>query len=231
MKKSTYFVGMAIMVVLYLLVLPYIWEIVSIIFLKKGVSVISQLTMFKWTAVGAIAYTIFHKFVKKNITFAETFSHEATHTFFAFLFGRKVKSFQAGEGSGSIVHSGTSTYSLVPIALAPYCFPLVTWLLLPWRYYIVGSGVWVFDIVIGVSLAFHVICFCSQIGNYQTDINQYPLHFSYLYIVLAWIINASIICVAFFPNMNDGKHYGLISSIWRFITTMWENAAVILQLL
>lgn len=224
MKKSTYFVGMALMVVLYLLIVPYLWEIINILFFRKGVSIITQLSMYKWMAVGAIAYAVLHKFVKRNIDFAETFSHEATHTFFAFLFGRKVKSFQAGEGSGAIVHSGTSTYSLVPIALAPYCFPLVTWLLLPWRYYIVGSGVWAFDIVIGISLAFHVICFCTQIGNHQTDINQYPLHFSYLYIVLAWIINICIISVAFFPNMNDSHHHGLFSSVWRLLTTMWGNA-------
>lgn len=231
MKKSTYFVGMAIMVVLYFLVLPYLWEIIHILFLKKGVGIISQLTMYKWVAVGAIGYTMLHKFVRKNIIFVETFSHEATHTFFAFLFGRQIKSFQAGEGFGAIVHSGSDTYSLVPIALAPYCFPLIMWWLLPWRCFIIGSGVWLFDIFIGVSLAFHVFCFYSQIGNHQTDINQYPLHFSYMYIVLSWIINICIISVAFFPNMNDNRHYGMFSSILRFVTTMWENAECLLNFL
>lgn len=223
MKKATYFIGMPIMVILYILVIPYAWEIIRILLFKKGVGVIDQLSMYKWMAAGAVGYSLLHMFVKRNITFLETFSHEATHTFFAFLFGRRINSFQAGEGSGNIVHSGSSSYSLVPIALAPYCFPLVTWLLLPWRFCIVGSGVWAFDMLIGVTLAFHIICFISQIGNHQTDINQYPLHFSYMYIVLAWIINFCIISVAFFPNMNDRSHYGMVSSIARFFSTLWSN--------
>lgn len=216
------------MVVLAILMLPYAYDVVRILFCKPGVSLFRQLAIYKWAALGAGVYVATYPTLKKNITFVETFAHESIHTFFAFLFGRRIVAFSAGRGMGEIVHSGTDAYSLLPIALAPYCFPLATWLLLPWRCFIIEDMRWCFDILVGITLAFHITCYVKQTRINQTDINRYPLLFAFAYIALAHIANFCIIAVAFFPNMNDDGHYGLFSSIWRFITTLFDNACHLL---
>lgn len=231
MKRPYYIAWTIAMVVLAILMLPYAWDIIDILFCKTGVSIARQLSIYKWAAIGAGAYVLGYPALKKNITFIETFSHESTHTFFAFLFGRRILSFNAGRRQGEIIHSGTGAYSLLPIALAPYCFPLATWLLLPWRCFIVEDMRWCFDIFVGITLAFHITCFVKQTCTYQTDINRYALPFSFAYIVLAHIANFCIIAVAFFPNMNDAQHYGLISSVWRFFTTLFGNACHLISLI
>lgn len=212
------------MIVLAVLMIPYAYDIVRILCCKPGVSVLRQLDTYKWAALGAGAYVVAYPVLRKNIRFLETFAHESIHTFFAFIFGRHIVAFSAGEGQGEIVHSGSSRYSLLPIALAPYCFPLATWLLLPWRCFIVEDMRWAYDILVGITLAFHITCYFKQTHIYQSDINRYPLLLSYAYIVLAHIANFCIIAVAFFPNMNDAGHYGLASSLWRFVTTLFDNA-------
>lgn len=212
------------MAVLAILILPYAYDIACILFCKPGVSVLRQLSIYRWAALGAGAYAFVYPALKKNIAFLETFSHEATHTFFAFIFGHRISHFRADDGGGEILHRGNDAYSNVPISLAPYCFPLATWLVLPWRCFIVEDGRWGFDMFIGITLAFHIICFYRQTHTYQTDINRYALPFSFAYIVLGHIVNFCIIAVAFFPNMNDADHYGLVSSIWRLCTSIFDNA-------
>ena len=109
------------------------------------------------------------------------------------------------------------TYGLIPQALAPYCLPIFTYMLLALRCLVQPEGLWIFDILVGSTIAFHVLCFVRQTGNHQTDINQYPLYFSYLYIVTMQLVNLCIILVAFFPN------YNVFTSVWRMATFVFEN--------
>lgn len=237
MSKFAYIIGMVLLVILLLLTLPYLWQLIGIIFVPKRSTLWQQLEMYQWTAIGFGLFAFARRFIKNNITFAETFSHEFTHTFFAIIFNRRVHSFHAEGGSGVVYTSGKNKKSLVPIALAPYCFPIFTYFLLSVRWLMNFHGVWVYDILIGITLCFHFYCFKTQIGNHQTDINQYPLTFSYTYIVTAWIVNLCIILPSFFPNMNGIGHtgplyhYGVWSSIYRFLGECWNNLVSILHLL
>ena len=237
MIKFAYIIGMVLLVILLLLALPYLWQLIGIIFVPKRSTLWQQLEMYQWTAIGFGLFAFARRFIKNNITFAETFSHEFTHTFFAIIFNRRVHSFHAEGGSGVVYTSGINKKSLVPIALAPYCFPIFTYFLLSVRWLMNFHGVWVYDILIGITLCFHFYCFKTQIGNHQTDINQYPLTFSYTYIVTAWIVNLCIILPSFFPNMNGIGHteplyhYGVWSSIYRFLGECWNNLVSILHLL
>lgn len=237
MSKFAYIIGMVLLVILLLLALPYLWQLIGIIFVPKRSTLWQQLEMYQWTAIGFGLFAFARRFIKNNITFAETFSHEFTHTFFAIIFNRRVHSFHAEGGSGVVYTSGKNKKSLVPIALAPYCFPIFTYFLLSVRWLMNFHGVWVYDILIGITLCFHFYCFKTQIGNHQTDINQYPLTFSYTYIVTAWIVNLCIILPSFFPNMNGIGHaeplyhYGVWSSIYRFLGECWNNLVSILHLL
>lgn len=228
MNKITAFLYLLLVSVICGLTIPYFVEIVHVIFLSKKVTLMSQLEIYKWFAIGIIVFTFVRKLIKRNMSFLEVFSHELTHTIVALCFNRRIHTFQAGEYNGIISTSGKN-YSIIPIALAPYCLPIFTYLLLSIRWMLDFHGMWFYDIVIGMTACFHYFCFKTQIGNHQTDINQYPLVFSYFYIITAWLINLCIILPSFFPNMNGRGyaeplyHYGVWSSIYRLLLSWWDT--------
>src|SRR5512139_283107 len=74
---------------------------------------------------GGLTYLSAHLLFKKPIL-TYVFGHELTHAFFAVLFGGSVKSFQASERGGRV----TITKSNFIITLAPYFFPLYTFIAL-----------------------------------------------------------------------------------------------------
>ena len=121
------------------------------------------------------------------------------------------------KGKGVVLTSGNHNSMLPPMALAPYCLPLFTYLLLSIRCLLDYHDLWIYDMLIGFTICFHICCFKCQIGNHQSDINQYPLLFSYWYIILFWVINLCIIAVAFFPK------YNVYTSFWRYITAIFSN--------
>ncbi|MEO0233651.1 MAG: hypothetical protein ABIN39_05225 [candidate division WOR-3 bacterium] len=74
--------------------------------------------------VGFLLYLIirfFFKPLKENISFFETFQHELTHMFFAFITFKNIYSFKASSKSGGLI----KTEKINPIvALSPYTIPL-----------------------------------------------------------------------------------------------------------
>lgn len=217
MSKISFYGWIFVLSILTLLTIPYFLHILSIIFLSKRLSVWSQLEIYKWMACGFVLFFFLRTLLRKNLTWFETFSHELTHIIVALLLFRKVHSFHAEEGQGMVLTSGNNNSMLPPMALAPYCLPLFTYLLLSIRCLLDYHDLWIYDMLIGFTICFHIYCFKYQIGNHQTDINQYPLLFSYWYIILFWVINICIIAVAFFPK------YNLYTSFWRYITAILEN--------
>lgn len=217
MKKTTYFISMVMLSILVLLTIPYAVKIIGIIIFPQRIDLIKQLAIFQWVGVGILTFAIIHAVVKKNMTWLEIFSHELTHIVVAFMFFRRVHSFHAEEGSGVVYTSGEHEYGLAPMALAPYCLPIFTYILLSLRCLMDFHGMWIYDVLIGMSICFHFFCFKNQTGSYQTDINQFPLPFSYLYIFTALLINFCVIWVAFFPQ------YNVYTSLWRLVTSIWNN--------
>lgn len=225
MKKCTYIISMILLSVLLLLTIPYAVKIIGIILFPDRIDVLRQLSIYQWVGVGIAAFAVIHSVVKKNMTWLETFSHELTHIVVALLFFRRVHSFHAEEGSGVVYTSGKHEYALAPMALAPYCLPIFTYLLLSIRCLMDFHGMWIYDVIIGMSICFHFFCFKHQMGSYQTDINQYPLSLSYLYIVTALLINFCVIWVAFFPQ------YNVYTSLGRLVTSVLENGMNLIKYL
>ena len=223
MKKSTYIISMILLGVLLLLTILYAVKIIGIILFPDRIGVLRQLSIYQWVGVGIAVFAVIHSVVKKNMTWLETFSHELTHIVVALLFFRRVHSFHAEEGSGVVYTSGKHEFALAPMALAPYCLPIFTYLLLSIRCLMDFHGMWIYDVLIGMTICFHFFCFKNQTGNYQTDINQYPLSFSYLYIVTALLINFCVIWVAFFPQ------YNVYTSLGRLVTSVWKNGAYVIE--
>lgn len=225
MNKTSLFFTTLALIILLALTFPYFIYIGQTIFCPQRGTTLTQLTMYQWVGVGMLGYAIVERMVKHNISWLETLSHELTHGFFALILQGRIHSLKADEDSGVISHSGVKKWGLASVSLAPYCFPLFTYLLLAIRHLLDFHGKWVFDIIVGISLAFHIICFRKQTGNHQTDINRYPLVFSYFYIFVCWIINICVILVSFWPNMYQKSAslpfyygYGMWSSLLR-----WPN--------
>lgn len=215
------------------LTIPYAVYLLKILF--AGSNVLGQLEIFKWMGVGVLAFLLIRKFVKGNLDFLEVFSHELTHAFFALIFNRQVLELHATREGGVIWSAGRTNFLSVPVSLSPYCFPMFTFILLSVRWMMDFHGTWIFDIFIGITLGFHFFCFKNQIGNHQTDINQYPILFSYFYISLSWLLVFCIVVPSFFPNMNGHGtaaplyNYGVFSSIWRLMQEWWNNFLYYLQ--
>ena len=114
-----------------------------------------------------------------------------------------------------VQHSGRNIGGIF-ISLAPYCLPIVTYLILFFRIIGADSMLYVFDLFIGFSLAFHVVCFWKQTRPNQPDIKQYGIIGSYLFIAIALLFNASIILMSIRKGIVDSAIY-LFSSYWDTI--------------
>ncbi len=137
----------------------------------------------------------------QNLRWFETFSHELTHTVVSILTFREVYTFNAGKQTGRISSSG-GDFSLFLTSLAPYCLPIYTYFFFIMRPIIRDEFMWLIDVIIGVTMGFHAACFASQTGNYQTDINRYPLVLSYTYIVAMLLFNVCVFVDAMSPGSN-----------------------------
>ena len=208
------------------LTLPYLWEILKVIFIPKHGAFWGEEKTYMWVVIGIFTYLCLRLLIRSKSRFLETLSHELTHAAIALLCGRRIHSFHVEDsGSGMVFTSGNKNYSLVPVALAPYCLPLFSYILLAIRCIVDKESLWICDILIGMITCFHYICFRTQLGNYQTDINQYPLSFSYYYIVTSWVINICIFLVSFNPEIFAKVTWGrgVFSSLLLLATHWWEN--------
>ena len=196
----------------------------AIFFPTPPMTVSGNLDMYLWTAVGAVAYTLLRGLLRKNIVWLETFSHELTHIVVSLMLFRKIHSFRAGQGSGEVTTSG-SDVSRVFVSLAPYCLPIFTYLLLFFRPLIKADSLYVYDILVGISIAFHAICFKTQTGNHQPDINRFPLFFSYLYIAAALLFNLNTILVSYWSSKN------VFSAFVYSLQSMWEGTTSFISLI
>lgn len=187
-----------------LLTLSVLFDVIhQIIFpVNKKITCWDNMSLYFWTTIGMGVYVIIHKIAKKNLELIQCFSHEMSHFILAILFLRKILSFQVGVEGGVIWTSGKSNIGVVPMTLVPYCLPWMTFLLLMFRSLVLADYYWIFDVLIGITLAFHIATMKKQTRAEQPDIYTYPLWFSYLYIWCARIMNIVIILVTYWESKN-----------------------------
>lgn len=148
----------------------------------------------------------------------KTFTHELTHVITGLLLFRRIHSFHAEEAGSGVVWSSGNDKLRFMTSLAPYCFPIYTFPLLMLRSIVMPSLLPIMDILIGFSMGLHIVCFKEQTGNYQPDINQFPLWFSYIYIVSVWLFDVSIILTTCIPKCNFFLAFkSFASDIWSLI--------------
>ena len=133
--------------------------------------------------------------VRSNVRWFMKFTHEFTHLLFAILFFRKIYRFKVDDKDSYVSYSG-GWLGYHAITLSPYCVPVFTLALLPWRFTI-GAHSFLYlmaiDVLIGFTYAFHVCCWIRQIRLSQTDIIGPGLLKSILCITLFQIINFCLV--------------------------------------
>ena len=192
------------------------YDVIDVVLHPKHGGWTWNLEMYKWTGVGFVAFFVLSFFLNRNLRWMATFSHELTHTIVSILLFRKIHSFNAGTGTGEIYTSGNS-HTMIFVDLAPYCLPIFTYFLLAIRMMLMPDMLMYFDILIGISIGFHTFCFWTQTGSYQTDINNHPLFYSYLYIWTARLFNLTVILLSYWHSKN------VFTAIWYVITNIWQK--------
>lgn len=152
---------------------------------------------------GCLAYLVAHLLFKKPIL-TYVIGHELTHAFFAMLFGGSVKSFHATERGGHV----TISKSNFIITLAPYFFPLYTFiaLILYWIAQAVDARGMITDALIflsGAAFAFHLILTFVFLQTDQADIREQGGMFSYPLIYLFNTVFAAFILYIYLAENMD----------------------------
>lgn len=123
---------------------------------------------------GFAAYAVFLLFlispkVRHNLDWFMHFTHELTHTLVALLFFRRIEEFLVS-GRDCHVKYQKSRFGYVPITLSPYCIPIYTFMLFPFRFFGYAPFMFVFDVMIAFTYCFHIHSFIRYTRYSQSDI-------------------------------------------------------------
>ena len=183
---------------------------------------IKHIRVYQWMLLGLAAYFIIRRFsfFSRNELWLQTTSHEVTHAIVGMLFFHKIHSLQANVDHGVVYHSGRR-FGDIFISLAPYCLPVLTYVLLLFR--IIGSNkmLYVFDLLIGFTLAFHILCFSKQTRLAQSDIQGQGYLRAFLFIFVSWFFNATIIFLSIRKGIIGAITY-IFPEYWNDIVEFWN---------
>ena len=109
--------------------------------------------------------------MRHNLNWFMKFTHELTHTLVAVLFFAKIREFVVKDRD-CYVNYKAGPIGYVPITLSPYCIPIYTFMLFPFRFAGDSHFMIIFDALIAFSYAFHVHSFIKQTRFRQPDIEN-----------------------------------------------------------
>jgi hypothetical protein len=179
-------------------------------------SSVGRINLHRYLAVGFVAFfTVFLiPRMRHNFRWLMKFTHEFTHLVFAILFFRKINRFKV-DSQDSYVSYSNGWFGYHAITLSPYCVPLFTLALLPWRF-TTGTATPIFlaaiDILIGFTYAFHVCCWIKQTRLHQTDITGPGVILSLLIIATVHILNFCLVVL----TPSSGVVLAIQRVFWEF---------------
>lgn len=183
-----------------------------------------DLETYIWLYGGIALYFLLRRlpFMRKNEKWMQTTSHELTHALVGMMFfRRKIHSLQAGDGTGVVEHSGDRHFGSIFISLAPYCLPIFTYGFLIFRLLGAQETIFVFDAIVGITLGFHILCFITQTGSYQTDIQNHGIACSYIFIAGHLLFNATIVLLSVRLGVL-GAFGDIFTGFWEQIVGLWH---------
>ncbi|HAM38358.1 MAG: hypothetical protein A2474_02750 [Elusimicrobia bacterium RIFOXYC2_FULL_34_12] len=159
------------------------------------------------------------------------FGHELTHALWAIFFKGKIKEFNVSEKSGNVVITKTNFF----ISLAPYFFPIYTFLIIL-LFYILALFFniskyteWLF-LFVGITYSFHIFLTAESLTIGQSDVKKTGSIFSYIIICFLNLFIAIILFKFISPEKILVKQYlkdSYISSIifykylWKYLTKLY----------
>ncbi|MCL2390569.1 MAG: M50 family metallopeptidase [Endomicrobia bacterium] len=163
---------------------------------------------------GIFCYILFQiAFYKPLRTYI--FGHELSHAVAGLLSGARIKRFNVGKQSGSVVLTKDNIW----ITLAPYMFPIYVFALII-IYIMLG---WIADIrlfygyflfLTGFFIAFHVALTIYILGIGQPDLKVYGVFFSYVVIAAVNVLVFGLLMALAFPEEIN---------IWELATESCRN--------
>lgn len=127
---------------------------------------------------GFIAYLLFALIlitfrINHNLNWFMKFTHELTHTLVALLFFKTINEFVV-RGKECYVNYKVGRYGIgyIPITLSPYCIPIYTIMIFPFRFAGDSHYMIIFDALIAFTYAFHMHSFMKQTRLTQSDITN-----------------------------------------------------------
>ena len=173
-----------------------------------------RLQLHRYLALGFVSFFLVFLIprMRKNVHWLMMFTHEFTHLVFAILFFRKIHRFNV-DNKDSHVSFSNGWFGYMPITLSPYCIPLFTLALLPWRFTADQAVyLYVIDVLIGLTYAFHVCCWTRQIRLHQTDITGPGTVRSILFITFFLIVGLCLVIL----TPSSGVQLALNRVLWTF---------------
>ncbi len=150
---------------------------------------------------GIILIFVVDRYTYRNNSMLKTYHHESTHMLINLLTFRTVLMMRV-DTKGGVVASVGPKWMVEAVTLAPYCFPLAAYVVMLFGLFFANDMSNVYSVILGVAYGFHLLCIKSDMvslrvmGRHQPDINQYPLVFSYLYILSFWLFNTMIVLLS-----------------------------------
>lgn len=146
---------------------------------------------------GFLAYGVFLLFlliprIKHNMHWLMKFTHELTHTLVALFFFGKIREFVVRDRECFVSYQ-TGAIGYVPITLSPYCIPIYTFMLFPFRFAGDSHYMIIFDALIAFTYAFHLHAFIKQTRFSQPDIEGCGLARSTTFIAFVHMCVLSLI--------------------------------------
>ena len=170
---------------------------------------------------GFTAYVVFLMILtivkgKHNLNWFMKFTHELTHTLVALVFFRKIHEFVV-RGRECFVHYDPPKVGYLPITLSPYCIPIYTLMIFPFRFAGDSHYMIIFDALIAFTYAFHVHAFITQTRFTQNDIENCGIAQSVSFISFVHLAMISLILAT--------PKGGVLKAIGR---VFWEYPKLIL---
>lgn len=180
-----------------------------------------HIAQYQWFLYGLVAFFILQhiKFLSRNMEFLQTATHEVTHAIVGMLFFHKIHSMNVNEDSGEVYHSGSR--GAILISLAPYCLPIFTFAFMLLSLLSAEDKLFIFHLLIGFTLGFHLLCCWKQTRLYQPDIKRQGYVRAILFIAIAWFFNATLILLTIRRGVMGAITY-LFPQYWHDLVDLWN---------
>lgn len=151
-------------------------------------------------SIGFIIFMAIWRMFGRHLQVVCTFEHEITHLLFGLLFFKFPKGFKVTMHDGGHVKLTGSNFL---IYLAPYFFPTVCYLILPFAFVTPTKYLPIYYGILGASLAFHLVSTWSELHLKQTDIQKSGIIFSIAFLPVANLIFYGVFIVLIFGKTDD----------------------------